>query len=73
MKHLFICATPSHLVNTINIVLTKYTDDEITLYILDHSDNHKELYQKALTCSKDYIKHHIGSSKKYVMVLEKYL
>jgi 3-deoxy-D-manno-octulosonic-acid transferase len=55
-----------------NCVFSIHSSYELLLSLFKLLEN-KELYQKALTCSKDYIKHHIGSSKKYVMVLEKYL
>lgn len=48
MKHLFVCSTPSQLINTINLSFTEFVKDKVTLYLLDHSDNYKEIYNKAI-------------------------
>jgi energy-converting hydrogenase A subunit M len=48
MKHLFICFTPLQLINAINIKISQLQDDEVTLYILDYSHNHQEMYEKAI-------------------------
>lgn len=50
-KHLFICSTPFHLMTAINLSLTTLLDDEINLYILDHSDSSKMMYENALKIS----------------------
>lgn len=47
MKHLFICFTPLQLITAINIKVSMLQDDDVTLYILDYSHMHKEMYKKA--------------------------
>lgn len=46
-KHLFICATPLQLMTAINLRVSKLVNDDVTLYILDHSHMHEEMYKKA--------------------------
>ncbi len=48
MKHLFICATPFHLMTAINLSMTNLANDEVSLYILDHSDSFTEMYNEAM-------------------------
>ncbi len=45
-KHLFICATPLQLITAINLRASKLINDDVTLYILDHSHHHEEMYRK---------------------------
>ncbi len=47
-KHLFICATPFHLMTAINLSMTNLANDEVSLYILDHSDSFTEMYNEAM-------------------------
>ncbi|MEA3521788.1 MAG: polysialyltransferase family glycosyltransferase [Campylobacterota bacterium] len=47
-KHLFICSTPFQLMAAINLSLTSLVNDEVTLYILDHSDSYNEMYNGAM-------------------------
>lgn len=47
MKHLFICATPLQVMTAINLRVSELLNDDVTLYILDHSNHHKEMYKKA--------------------------
>lgn len=47
MKHLFICATPLQFITIINLKVTNLVNDDVTLYILDHSHMHEEIYKKA--------------------------
>jgi len=46
MKHLFICTTPLQLMTAINLRISELSDDEVTLYILDHTHLYKEMYEK---------------------------
>ena len=63
-KHLFICATPLQLMTSINIKVSLLNDDNVTLYILDHSHAYEELYKKA-TRAKLFTKVILLKTKKF--------
>ena len=46
MKHLFICSTPLQLMTAINLRVSKLFDDDVTVYILNHSHSSEDLYKK---------------------------
>lgn len=48
MKHIFICSTPFQLMTVINLCLTTLVDDEVNLYLLDHSDSFNEMYDETM-------------------------
>ncbi len=45
-KYLFICSTPLQLMTAINLRVSELVNDDVTLYILDHSHMYEEMYRK---------------------------
>lgn len=45
-KHLFVCSTPIQLVTAINLKLSTLRDDDATLYVFDHSDVNRKVYNE---------------------------
>lgn len=49
MKHLFVCSTPLQLMTAINLRVSELVNDNVTLYILDHSHMYEEMYKQIST------------------------